>query len=685
MSPLAAQRGADRIRAALVLTFGALVLALPADMAAATAAPSLAEEPPDDSRAAVPAADRVVVLWRSEASRALRRQVLDLAGPATATARDIDTVTVAAGSGPATARRLSDHPAVEIAEVDQPVRLAVDPVSEAPALAPRPDDPLFPQQWALENTGQLLWLDGWRARVGVDVNVREAWAVTRGSPQVTVAVIDSGVELTHPDLEGAFWQNPGELLDGRDTNGNGYVDDVNGWDLVAGRPIVAADPTSTVAEAHGTQVASLIAARSDDDVGMSGVAPEVRIMPIRAFAETSTATGAGVSTIELLIRAIDYAVANGADVINASWESATDSAVLERVIADAGTPVVAAAGNRSLDLEVAGVAVPAGFDLPNLIAVTAIDPAGAIPSFATVGASTIDLAAPGVGIVAATVGGGYTELELAPRSGTSYAVPHVSGALALGRGVAPTTSTSDLLDTLMRTTVAQESLAGSTTTGGRLDVGAFLRELDRPVCGAESLPAGFDDVDVTDVHAPAIDCLVELEVAAGYPDGTFRPSEPVTRGQFASLVAGLLAATDGLPVGAPDAFRDDDGSVHEPAIDALASLDLLRGDDEGSARPDLEVTRGQVAAMLVRTTELLDGAEREATRSWFPDAVGSTHADAIDVARDLGLVRGRNRVNYDASTGTSRDEVASVLARTLDALGRAGIDIPFDRPLEESS
>lgn len=684
MTSASGQRRADRFRAALTVTVLTLALALPAGSPSATAATSPDETSSDTAPPAAPAGDRVVVLWRSEASGALRRQVLEQAGTVTATAADIDTVAVPAGAGPAVARRLSEHPAVAIAEVNVPVRLATGP-APAPALAPLPNDPLFPLQWGLENTGQVVLLDGSVSEVGVDVNIRGAWALTRGSPQVTVAVIDSGVELTHPDLAGAFWENPGELLDGRDTNGNGYVDDVNGWDLVAGRPIVAADPMTAEGESHGTQVASLIAARSDDEVGIAGVAPEVRIMPVRAFAESSTESGAGVSTIELLIRAIDYAVVNGADIINASWESSADSAILERVIADAAVPVVAAAGNRSLDLEVAGVSVPAGFDLPNVIAVTAIDPLGAVPHFATVGASTIDLAAPGVGILAATAGGGYTDVELGPRSGTSFAVPHVSGALALGRALAPTISTLDLLDTLLRTTAAQDNLAGRTTTGGRLDAGAFLRGLERPVCGAAPLPvAGFDDVGVTSIHAPAIDCLVALDVAAGYPDGTFRPSEGVTRGQFATLVAGLLAAADGvLPVDPPDAFGDDDGSVHEPAIDALASLGILRGDGEGAAHPGRSVKRGQIAAMLVRATALLEGAERQATRAWFSDVGDSVHAPEIAVARDLGLIQGRDRVTFDAATGASRDEVASMVARTLDALGRSGVDIVVDIPLED--
>ncbi len=645
-----------------------LIAALLALLVGAAAAPAVAGP--------AGAADRVLVLWHADTTEVERDRRLAPLGEVTATAADVDTVAVPAGTGTEVARRLSAHASVVVAEVDQPVDLAATSTQANATLAPRPDDPLFEQQWGLENTGQIILPDGSRSRAGVDVGARGAWAVTRGSPQVTVAIIDSGIDLAHPDLTGAFWQNPGEQVDGRDTNGNGYIDDVNGWDFVTGAPIIAADPLSVPAEAHGTQVAAVVAARSDDAFGVAGIAPEVRVLPLRAFGEVPEEPGAGRSTIELLVRAITYAVANGADLINASWESGVDSEVLERTVAQAGIPVIAAAGNSGFDLDQRGVAVPAGFALPNLVAVTAIDPVGAVPHFANLGASTIDLAAPGVGIVTATSGGGHVDLAAGARQGTSFAVPFVSGALALGRSAAPTTSTSDLLDTLLRTTVAEPSLAGRTTTGGRLDAAAFLRELEQPVCGTQLLPAaGFADVAVTSTHATAIDCIAAAGIANGFPDGTFRPAETVTRGQLASFLAGVLAAAGALPAEAPDAFGDDDGSVHEPAIDALAMLGIVEGDATGRVHPDARVTRGQLAAMLVRTHAVLDRTERDPTRSWFPDAADTTHARSIDLARDLGLVRGRDRVTFDAIAGTRRDQLGSTLARLLDSLARQGVDI----------
>lgn len=618
---------------------------------------------------------RVVVLWDDDVPAPARAAALSRYGTHTPRSGPVDTVTVGAGRVAQVAAEVASLEGVLAAEPDRTVHLA----AEEPDLAPVPTDPLFAEQWALENTGQLVGLDGEPASTaGVDVGARTAWARTRGNGQVTVAVIDSGVDLSHPDLDGAFWENPAEVVDGTDTAGNGFVDDVNGWDFVAGGPVVATDHLSLPAEAHGTQVAGVIAARTDDLLGVTGLAPEVRIMPVRGFEQIDEAA-AGSSDIPTLVEAIAYAVANGAQVINASWEAGLGSPVLERAVADAGIPVVAAAGNRGSDLDGPATAIPAAFDLPNVVAVTAIGPRGELPAFASFGATTIDLGAPGVGIVTTDIGGGHTTLAGGAVSGTSFATPFVSAALALALSVEPTTSTSDLVDAVLRTTTATPSLAGRTTTGGWLDAGALLAGLERPVCGREDLPvAGFEDVEPTATHGRAIDCIAELGITAGFDDGTFRPDDEVTRGQLATFLDGVLVDAGVLaedpaarePDDFPDAFTDDDGSVHEPAVDALAALDILRGDDEGLIRHHAPVTRGQLAAMLVRTHAVVDGVMREPSRSWFQDTPATTHATAIDVARDLGLVRGRDRVIYSPEVTTRRGQMASTLARLVDSLAR---------------
>lgn len=618
-------------------------------------------------------ASRVVVLWEPDVADGTRAAALAPHGVRTARGANLDTVAVAPENAEVVAQQVAAIDGVVAAEPDRVVHLATG--TQDADLAPRPRDPLFREQWGLENTGQLTGLTGEPASVaGVDVGARPAWATTFGSAQVTVAVIDSGVDLAHRDLDGAFWENPGEVVDGTDTNGNGFVDDVNGWDFIAGAPVIAQDPTSLPAEAHGTQVAGVIAARTDDAFGVTGLAPGVRIMPLRGF-EQLDAASAGRSDIPTLVEAIAYAVDNGAEVINASWEAESDSRVLERAIADAGIPVVAAAGNRGLDLDGPATAIPAAFDLPNVLGVAAIDPRGQLPGFSSFGATTIDLGAPGVAVVTTTAGGGHTTLAQGAVNGTSFATPYVSAALALGLSAQPTTSTPDLIDTLLRTTSAAPSLAGRSTTGGWLDAGALLAGLERPVCGRDELPvARFDDVSPTSTHGRAIDCIADLGVTSGFPDGTFRPAEQVTRGQLASFLTGVLVdagAVDEADLGTfPDAFPDDDGSVHEPAIDALAAVGVLRGDTDGMIRHRAPVTRGQLAAMLVRTHAVVDEVAREPSREWFQDTPGTTHAEAISVARDLGVVRGRDRVTFGPSATTRRDQMASTLSRLVDSLAR---------------
>ncbi|MFP4312473.1 MAG: S8 family serine peptidase, partial [Nitriliruptoraceae bacterium] len=412
---MSSPRGDGRVRRAAVVAALVLLLALGVcaphgrEHAASAAVPAGSPAP------ASGATTSVLVLWERSTPPAVRRGLLADLGPVYPTSRDIDSVEVAVAEAPELARRLSARPEVVVAEVDRPVYLAETV----------PNDPLFDQQWGLRNPGRLVGLDGQRAQEGLDVGALDAWALTRGSPEVTVALVDSGIDLTHPDLAGSLWVNPEEVADGWDSDGNGVVDDVHGFDVIAQLGI--AEPEALPPEDHGTLVASVLAARADDGVGMAGMAPEIQILPVRAFVEDPFEPGAGQGTLQSVVAGLSYAIEAGADVINVSWETPASCTLLERVVAEAGVPVVAAAGNRGLDLDLdeIGEVYPAGYRLPNLVAVTALDPFGEVPAFATTGAGTIDLGAPGVSIVGALPGGGYADLSNGPRPGTSFAVPFV--------------------------------------------------------------------------------------------------------------------------------------------------------------------------------------------------------------------------------------------------------------------
>lgn len=581
-------------------------------------------------------ADRLLIRWAPDIPPATRARVLGDLEVERVTDR-IDTLHLPGGDLAAVATHLAAHPTVDHVEPDQVV---IAPSGLLPAPLTPPDDPLFAFQWALHNTGQAVGPSERRVTgsPGNDIRVLEAWETTRGAPTVTVAVIDSAVDEQHPDLAGTVV---------------GTVDLTDGQ---AGSRI------------HGTAVASVIAANADDAVGMAGVAPEVRILSIGAFAGGDDASP-GSSTLAWVTAAFQVAADRGADVITASWVAGQDSALLRAAIADTGIPVVAAAGNDGRTLTPASAVFPATYELSNLVTVTAIGPEGSVPGFANVGADTVDVAAPGEHVLVA-VGG----VDHGWSDGTSFAVPHVAGGLALARSAAPYATTTELVDAVRWTSRAEPALAGRTIAGGSLDVAALVTGVQRPVCPPDAHPdVSFTDLAPGNDHRAGIACVVAEGLLSGRADGQLRPAELVTREQVASLLARVLDQRLELAPAPRAGFTDvDPAGAHAAAIDRLAELGILRGDADGRFRPRDPVSRGQLATLLVGTYELLTGDVRPPSRSWFRDAVGTTHEASLDRARDLGLLAGTDRLRVDPAAPTRRDQAASLLARHLDALERQG-------------
>jgi subtilisin family serine protease len=306
-----------------------------------------------------------------------------------------------------------------------------------------PDDPMLARQWALVGAN------------GADAP--EAWDQITGGP-VTVAVVDSGLDMAHPDLAGNVWTNPGEIPgNGIDDDGDGYVDDVHGWDFVNDD----GDPTDDAG--HGTEVSGLLAARGDNGVGIAGIAWDVRLMPLKVL----DASGSG--TADKVAEAISFAVAHGARIVNASLNGPGRSQVLEDAIAaaeQAGVLVVVAAGNDGQDLE-AHPSYPAAYRESNVVAVGSDGPDGALSSFSNTG-SAIDVTAPGEDVLTTARGGGY-----ASAWGTSMATPLVSGTLALMAAARPDLPGSALVAGLE---AGARRPAGSTGTG-RLDAAGALRQV----------------------------------------------------------------------------------------------------------------------------------------------------------------------------------------------------------------
>jgi subtilisin family serine protease len=333
------------------------------------------------------------------------------------------------------------------------------------AIAPRavPNDPSFGTQWGLRNTGQS---GGVR---GGDIAATAAWDVTTGSRGVVVAVIDSGFDYTHPDLAANVWRNPGEVPgDGLDNDGNGFVDDVHGWDFANND----ADPMDD--DGHGTHVAGTIGAVGDNGIGVAGVAWQVSIMGLKFL----DAEGSGYASDA--IAAIAYATRMrrefGVNVVatNNSWGGGERSLALRDAIAaggEAGILFVTASGNDGVNGDRRDN-YPANEDLDAVISVTATGRSNRLAGFATYGPVHVDLAAPGVAIRSTVPGGGY-----ATYSGTSMAAPHVTGTIALLAAANPTASASAIRRAILSTTKPLPALAGKTVTGGMLDAAAAVRAI----------------------------------------------------------------------------------------------------------------------------------------------------------------------------------------------------------------
>ncbi len=314
-----------------------------------------------------------------------------------------------------------------------------------------PNDPSFSQLWALNNTGQT------GGSAGADISAVDAWSIRNDAGDRIIAIIDSGVRLTHADLASNLWRNLGEVADGVDNDNNGVIDDIHGYNTVLGNGSVNDD------EGHGTHVAGIAAAVGNNGQGISGVAWRAQIMPVKFIVE-------GLGSTYDAILAIDYAADEGADVINASWGGPGNSFSLAQAILRAGVPFVAAAGNDAAnnDLE---PSYPANYDLDNVVSVGSSDHRDSRSSFSNYGQQNVDLFAPGSNIYSTwyTSNTAYT-----PLSGTSMATPQVTGALALIASHYPGDSSADWISRLLTSVDRPAALAGFSKTGGRLNLQAAL-------------------------------------------------------------------------------------------------------------------------------------------------------------------------------------------------------------------
>ena len=243
-----------------------------------------------------------------------------------------------------------------------------------------PNDPQFNTLWGLHNTGQM------GGTVDADIDAPEAWNITCGSADVVVAVIDTGVDYTHQDLMANIWTNSGEIPgNGIDDDGNGYIDDVHGWDFVNSDN----DPNDDYG--HGTHCAGTIAAVGNNAKGIAGVSWNAKIMPLKA------GSADGRFTLAAQLEAFSYARKMGADVISCSFGGTNYVSTVQTAIATSPAVVVCAAGNDGTNNDVIPH-YPASYNSPNIIAVAATDRNDNLAGFSNYGLTSVDVAAPGAEI-----------------------------------------------------------------------------------------------------------------------------------------------------------------------------------------------------------------------------------------------------------------------------------------------
>lgn len=389
-----------------------------------------------------------------------------------------------------TRQTIEAHASVEGVSFNRPVGLR-----ELPE-APVPRDPLFDQLWGLNNTGQEA-ASGTVGKRGADIGILKAWAMTKGSRDVVVAVIDTGVDYRHKDLStlrlenGALtvvddssniWKNPNEIIgDGLDNDGNGLVDDVYGWNFVTN----SSDPRDD--HGHGTHCSGTIAALEGNLYGVVGVAPNVKVMGVK-FLDSQ-----GGGNLFAAVKAIEYVIdtakrfPNKRFIMSNSWGMDGKIAELDKnnfllhavkKAEEAKIPFVVAAGNSSVSID-DHYDTPASFPFDNVIAVAATNNNDHLAYFSSYGLKSVHVAAPGVNILS-TVPEELYGKPFAVFSGTSMATPHVAGVVALllsqNIGLEP----KEIRQILMDTVDQVDDLYGRVASGGRVNVARALMRDKNP-------------------------------------------------------------------------------------------------------------------------------------------------------------------------------------------------------------
>lgn len=557
------------------------------------------------------ASDRLLIQLRSESAL-------------TDVARSVYGITRADSVGESGWHQLSLSRETDLTSAMQQLQQMSDVITVTPDfrvnLAATPNDPLYASQWPFSSS------------IG-RIDASQAWNYGTSSSLV-VAVIDTGIDFNHPDLAANIWSNSREITgNGIDDDGNGYRDDIRGWNFVSNNNNPMDD------NGHGTHVAGTIGAVGNNGIGISGVAWNVKLMPLK-FLDRD-----GSGYLSDAVRAVDYARINGARIINASFGGGGFSSAMQTAIQrfqQAGGVFVAAAGNEAAN-NATTASYPANYSLPNVVSVAASTSSNTLAGFSNYGAN-VDIAAPGQNILSTLPGGRYGSL-----SGTSMAAPHVAGALALLWGQSPSLPATELINLVMSNT---DSFPVGKTIHGKLNLGKAAAAL------RASAP---DTPDTPDAVAPFVES-VQWSNNLGVIDSLILDfSEEMDMNAVASAIA-VTGPSGTVPV----------GSVQKSSSDPTKVVVRLSSNNStaGAYRIDIAATARDLAGNLLNQDR--DNLPGEIQQDRFSSQtnlapstqVNSTYSSAQGVAlRDATFFRaGVTRVAIDVTDSKTIENLSVELS-----------------------
>jgi len=446
-----------------------------------------------------------------------------------------------------------------------------------------PDDPRFGDQWALDHASRK------------DINAPEAWAIRSSAEDVVVAVVDTGVKLTHEDLAANLWTNPGEIPNnGQDDDQNGYVDDIHGINAEDG----SGNPED--ASGHGTHVAGIIGACGNNGLGVAGVAWQVRLMPL-AFTAAPEVPG----TVSRVVACLDYARAQGAHLVNASWGIPCRSQALYDALEQlraAGIILVAAVGNDAWDTD-QSLDFPSVYELDNIVSVAAGNYEGKLAYFSSYGGGLVDLVAPGWDILSTYISPSGPQTNYTNLTGTSMAAPHVSGALALARQALPAESARAAIYRLLAGVDTDAALVGKCLTAGRLNLQRLI-EGTRPLAPAND---NFESaVVLIGTHPTAFGVSLYATKQPGEPNHAGDAGGASVWWSWTAPGSGPVEITTGRSITASGGAFDTLLAVYTGS--SLGSLTLVVQDDNGG----------------------LTAEGAGSSRAFFTASAGTTYRIAVD-------------------------------------------------------